>query len=103
MQSSERKDKKEGELDFFFFFFLHGERSLDLDISLDVQIESALESIQDYIAPNLNSPNNFRKIVDNFTFRLSNLLPFEVFLFKRTVYIWNTVVIEDGKLGTFLL
>ena len=50
LQSSERKDKKEGELDFFFFF-LHGERSLDLDISLDVQIESALESIQDYSCP----------------------------------------------------
>ena len=61
LQSSERKDKKEGELDFFFFFFLHGERSLDLDISLNVQIESALESIQDYSAQNLNIPNNFWK------------------------------------------
>ena len=64
LQSSERKDKKEGELDFFFFF-LHGERSLDLDISLDVQIESSLESIQDYSAPNLNSPNNFCEYISN--------------------------------------
>ena len=41
--------------------------------------------------------------MDNSNSRVSNFIKIETFLFKRTVYIWNAVVIEDGKLGTFLL